>query len=148
MSVNTNVAEKAAILEAISKMVPAGSIAPEARKKVGDANPDGKSGKHTSKDKAVLGVPEENNICWAYPNFVHGDDNRFRAVAKLAGKTPAELGASIVMTWFADNREEIDLLVKDSLAGEQTAEEITKKMKAAEAQIARLKAMLESKTAA
>jgi len=131
------------IVDAVKAMVAATQVAKDQRKKTTDVNQ--ATGKNfTSKDKAVLGIDDDRSITWAYPNFEATDSEKFKLLAKACDTTASELASRIVMDWFDKNREAIEPVVADQLRGEQTEEDLQKKLEAIQRQQAATLAKLEA----
>ena len=137
--------ETMSILDTIKAMVPSRQIPAEQRKSTKHVNPESKDGtNYTAKDKAVLGIEADRSITWSFPNFFPEDSQRFKIIANEAGVTPGDLGSMIIMTWFEQNREEIDVIAGDVVTSGNSADDIAKKIAAANRTIANLMSKLET----
>ena len=130
------------LLAMITTMPPAGSVEPKLRAKVGDDN--GKGGTTTSKDKSVLGIDKDNIITWCYPNFDHVTSQQLKNIAKSTNQTPSELFTRVVHQWVMDNHDDIVNIGGEIALKQTTTEELTKRIAAAKAKLARDMAMYES----
>jgi len=110
-----------------------------------DINP--LSGKpYTSKDKLVLGIPDDHSIIWSQAHFDKPTYSRIVGLSKAIDRPVATMVAEIVMDWVDKNYDAIDEISSAYLASEQTEEDIKKKMESAKRQLERLQALLESKS--
>lgn len=110
---------------------------------VKDINP--KSGKEfTSKDKRVLGIPEDNETTWLPFHLSVHDNTRFNVLAKACKRTSFQLGAEIMIAWFDEHRDDIEAEVQSMLKDEKSIEDLEKEVETAkrkfEASMARLTA--------
>lgn len=87
----------------------------------------------TSKDKAVLGIPEMDKTIWV-PFILDGNDRELIRVAMEELKMDEEkVLSNILLKWLADNREFLEELAGDYIKENNSEDEIAKKMAAAEA---------------
>lgn len=104
------------------------------------------SGKNfTSKDKRVLGIPDDNNTIWSHPHFDKVTHSLICGVAKTIDRPVASMIAEIVMDWVEGHRAEIEEIGESYVRGEDDEATIQKKLDAAQRQMERLQAMLNSK---
>lgn len=105
-----------------------------ARAKVGDPKPDGKgSAGYTSKDKAVLGIGEDDVVTWAPVPLEYGDSNMIKAVAEKMEIPAHKLMANIINKFIIDNYEGLDEIAGDVIREKDSEDDLQKKIAALQA---------------
>lgn len=117
------------------------------RKTVKDINPASKAlnGLYTSKDKAVLGIPEENMTIWAPFHLCHDDNERFKIIAKEIDKDIQELAAEVLINWMNAHSEEIEEIALDKLKGDKSDDDLEKEIEAARKKMEKAIELLKSR---
>ena len=118
------------LLERLKSLPVSGLIPVDQRKKVGEKNcePGSQSGIYTSKDKKVLGIPDDHKITWAYPNFDQLTSLRIKKIAESIDNTSSELLTRIVHQFIIENEQEIIELSGEIEFSEKTVEDLEKEL--------------------
>jgi len=98
----------------------------------------------TSKSKARMGIENDREIVWAPVNMDVVTHGIVMAVCKKHEITIWELFAKVGMQWIVDNIEQLTEEADGYTAEAMTEEVLQKKLEAAQRQLARTQALLDS----